>query len=68
MSYEVTLEYEDTGWSWGYKMKLIHNGEIIDEHWDNGEPEDRNFARDFNWIPAALKKAYELGKQDAKEE
>jgi hypothetical protein len=31
---------------------------------DGGEPEDNSFDRDWNWVPEALEKMYQLGKSD----
>lgn len=49
-------------------MVVTHNQEVICKHADGGEPEDNSFARDWNFVPGIIKKAYELGVKDGKEE
>ena len=45
-------------------MKVIHNGKVIEEYYDGGEPEDNSFVRDWSWVPDAIEKAYKLGIED----
>ena len=63
---EAKLEYEESKWEGRYVLKIIHNGEIIDEYYDGGEPEDNSFVRDWNWVPGIIEKAYKLGIEDMK--
>ena len=57
---------EDEESKWEPRCILEHNGEIIDEYWDGGEPEDNSFYRDWGWVPGAIEKAYKLGLEDGK--
>lgn len=58
---------EDDYWGeHGYSCVVTHNGNIIAEHSDNGEPEDNSFGRDWSWVPDMIEKAYELGFEDGK--
>lgn len=61
--YSVKFVNDDICHSW---MLVItdENGER--EYWDDGEPEDATFARDFNWIAGELEKAYQTGVADGK--
>ena len=68
MKLKVTVEYDDSGYRPGYKLSVHHNGELIEFHEDNGEPEDNLFVRDYDWIKPALEKVYELGYLDAMKE
>jgi len=61
---KTTLELEESKWDDRYVMRIIHNGEIIQEEYDGGEPEDSSFVRDWNWVPSAIEKAYKLGFED----
>ena len=63
---KVILELEDNKWQDRYVMKVIYNGEIIEEYYDGGEPEDNSFVRDWNWVPGMIEKAYKLGIEDGK--
>jgi hypothetical protein len=78
MTYEVIVQdYDDLsedeksaasnnggGKDYATYLRIKHNGETIALHSDACEPEDCTFRRDFDWITAALRKAYELGKSD----
>ena len=64
MSFEVKLEEEEGRYETRTTMKVIHNGEVIEEHSDGGEPEDQSFYRDWGWVPDAIRQAYELGLKD----
>ncbi len=46
-------------------LRITHNGTIVQEEFDGGEPEDNWFFRDWHWVALALKNAYELGLLDA---
>lgn len=48
-------------------LSVIHNGKVIAQEYDNGEPEDNLFTRDYSWIINLLKKVYELGVEDGKD-
>ena len=48
-------------------LVIIDNGEKR-YHTDGGEREDQTFGRDWSWVERELKKAYEAGLRDAKEE
>jgi hypothetical protein len=63
--FQVSIEYDDSGYRFGYTLIVKHNGEIILEECDHGEPEDNSFMRDYAWIKPALEKAYNLGLTDA---
>lgn len=68
MSYRAVLIPSDDPWGdyWNMnKLVIEHNGEEIATHYDNGEPEDNSFTRDWGWVPDALEEAYKLGFQDA---
>ena len=62
--FKVTLELEESRWDDRYVMKVIHNGKVIEEQYDGGEPEDSSFVRDWNWVPDMIEKAYKLGFED----
>ena len=47
-------------------IRVTHNGKTILLESDAIEPEDKNFHRDLSWIACWIKKAYELGKEDAR--
>jgi len=64
---EVSIEYDDADYRPGYTLTVKHDGEIILEERDNGEPEDNLFVRDYAWIKPALEKVYRLGYQDGRE-
>ena len=46
-------------------LLVIHNGETVISESDRMAPEDVSFGRDLGWIPQALRRCYELGKEDA---
>lgn len=45
-------------------LTVTHNGQVILEISDGGEPEDNSFIRDWGWVPIQLELAYQLGRQD----
>ena len=47
-------------------LRMVYKGESIRLESDAMEPEDARFTRDLSWIPIALLKAYELGRDDGK--
>lgn len=49
----------------GNILKVWHDDNLLREEYDNGEPEDNSFYRDWNWVIEALEEAYEAGKKDA---
>jgi hypothetical protein len=63
---EVSVEKDETYRRWVHCLKVIHNGEVIAEEFDAGEPEDNSFIRDYKWVAPLIKQAYELGLQDGK--
>ena len=63
MSYEIKFtEQDDEGQS---ELQVWHNGKLISEHRDGGEPEDRYYFRDWDWVAGALTQAYNFGILDA---
>ena len=67
MSYEVKLE-EESGYDITLVLSVIRNGKTIRQEYDNGEIEDKNFYRDFSWVPEALMEAYEFGLEDGRKD
>lgn len=65
---DMTLESEDNGWSCRNKLTVKHNGTVIIEEYDGGEPEDQSFYRDWKWVIPAIQKAYDLGVSDAQQD
>jgi hypothetical protein len=63
---KVKLDYVENEWSGEFRNELIveHNGKVIEEHWDGGEPEDNTFSRDWSWVAGAIERAYKLGLED----
>lgn len=71
MSYKV--EYSDTD-QYGESaneydeerkfLRISHNGKILKEILDGGEPEDNYWFRDHYWVKEELERAYNLGYQD----
>ncbi len=49
----------------GY-IRVNHNGKTLILESDAMEPEDAMFCRDLSWIAGALKKCYEIGKEEGK--
>ena len=49
------------------KLVITHKSKELRTYYDGGEPEDNYFFRDWSWVADELQRAYELGKQDAKE-
>ena len=60
----ILEEDNEDKWEPRYILKIEHNGELIDEYWDGGEPEDNTFVRDWNWVPGMIERAYKLGLKD----
>jgi len=61
--YYVDTEFD--GRAWKTRLQISHNGQVIREEWDGGEPEDNTFSRDYAWVKYALEEAYRLGREDA---
>lgn len=59
---------EDQESKWEHRTILLieHNGEVIEEFYDGGEPEDNSFYRDWNWVAGMIERAYKLGLEDGK--
>jgi len=67
MAYEIEITHETSEWGNYYSQLTIrHNGEVVAQHTDGGEPEDQSFGRDWSWVAPALRDAYELGMKDGK--
>lgn len=45
-------------------LKVTHDGRLLYEERDGGEPEDQSFCRDWAWVPGAIRQAYALGLAD----
>lgn len=45
-------------------LRVTHNGTIVREERDGGEPEDQFFWRNWSWVPDAIRQAYLLGLKD----
>lgn len=45
-------------------LKVTHDGKLLYEERDGGEPEDQSFCRDWAWVPGAIRQAYALGLAD----
>ena len=67
LSEEEKRQVPDNGHGKEYAsyVRVRHDGKTIYLHSDAMEPEDACFSRDLNWIYDALRKCYELGRQDA---
>ena len=59
---------EDNGDEVRSKLVITHKSKELHTYYDGGEPEDNYFFRDWSWVADELQRAYELGKQDAKED
>ena len=58
---ETDEDYTKTGDSWS-NILIIKNDETeIARYYDNGEPEDNSFIRDWGWVKGELSRAYGLG-------
>lgn len=62
--FKVEMIEEDDGYTSRQTLKATHDGKVLFEERDGGEPEDQSFYRDWSWVPDALKKAYALGLAD----
>lgn len=63
--YEAILEDVELRCDYYTKLVIRHNGKALEEYYDQGEPEDNNFYRDWSWVPKELERAYKLGGQDS---
>jgi hypothetical protein len=53
---------EGDGYEYGEGLWRCEDGKPVEYlAQDGGEPEDSSFARDWSWVPGALKRAYDLG-------
>lgn len=43
-----------------------HDGAVLFECYDGGEPEDNYYFRDWGWVAEAIEKAYALGLEDGR--
>lgn len=66
MSLKIEMTYVDTGWGGRNKMTVTHNGLVVIEEYDGGEPEDQTLGRNWSWVEKAILKAYELGVKDGR--
>lgn len=68
LSDEEKQSASDNGYGKYYAayIRIRHDGETLLLESDAIEPEDKTFYRDLSWITEWLKKAYELGKEDAR--
>lgn len=64
--FKVTLEGNDDGYTFRQILKVVHDGAVLYEESDGGEPEDQSFYRDWRWVPEAIEKAYALGLADGR--
>lgn len=64
-NYPDAQQFEDWGDTWDMSCVYRFEGETPIEliGWDGGEPEDQVLYRDWAWVPKALKKAYDLGRE-----
>ena len=46
------------------KLEIIVDGKVKTSYWDDGEPEDSTFLRDWSWIREELEEAYQQGLKD----
>ena len=68
MRYEARLEEDDDSYDGGTKLVILYDGKPVTEYTDGGEPEDNSFYRDWHWVPYELKRAYDLGFCDGRED
>lgn len=63
---EVKVIEEENDYDIRSRLEVWHDGKIIAEHYDGGEPEDNYFMRDWNWVSFLIERVYELGLIDGK--
>lgn len=69
MSFEVVVETDPLDKEeFRQRLRILHDGYLIREEFDGGEPEDQSFYRDWSWVAGALRQAYECGFEDGKKE
>lgn len=68
MAYEVSVRERDLDYEYCNVLNVTHDGNVIHEHYDHGEPEDNTFYRDWSWVAGALEEAYQLGHIDGVQE
>jgi hypothetical protein len=59
MRYDLNYIVEGEDYRCG--LQIIVDGVVVATHWDQGEPEDNSFFRDWSWVFEALLQAYKLG-------
>ena len=59
----MKLELKDIGGRYtSYtSLAIIWDDGTMEQHSDNGEPEDNTFSRDWGWVPGAIERAYADG-------
>ena len=63
--FKVTLNHdEDDDDRYRATLRVEHDGTVLYERHDGGEPEDNSFRRDWSWVPEAISEAYSLGLAD----
>ena len=66
--FKVTLTPIEDDDRYRSTLTVEHNGATVLNKCDGGEPEDNSFARDWSWVPGAIRRAYELGFADGQGE
>ena len=66
MAYQVKIRQEENGYDAYNVLEIFHNGNQVDDFFDNMEPEDARFTRDLSWIAKELERAYQLGLEDGR--
>lgn len=46
-------------------VRVSHNGHTLYLESDAIEPEDKSFGRDLGWVLEAIRKAYDIGKEES---
>ena len=65
MSYKVKMvEEEGIDSKFCTKLQIEVDGKLKSSYWDDGEPEDSTFLRDWSWIREELEEAYQQGLKD----
>ena len=63
--YEISVTDGESQYEVCQVLTVKRNGVTVDQHRDNGEPEDNCFYRDWRWVQPALEAAYRYGREDA---
>jgi hypothetical protein len=61
---EVKMKTEHNGYEYTTTMEIYYDGALVRSESDGGEPEDNSFGRDWNWVPEAIREAYDYGRKD----